>query len=522
MEIEQQSTFNNTNNNLIDTEFHDALEEFPFLDASTSFEESYQSVSTSDSDIINDEATETATVISAHSPASPSAAGLRHRRLVSPRSRNEVSQSRFFKKNPEGLIDFDPKGVGKKHKRSCSLKDNEKLNENLSLDSHGSSAITSVSDSQRVHDESTTVDSPNSGPDFLSMLAELVIEVISFQAKLLAKSVKFSIWLIRSSYMLICDPYGVIRLWRNDLQGGISGIWGICYNSCVKLSNWFQTHESALKLCVQIGWGLLWLAYCGFLLVCLLVPAFVSGAVVVKWIVEEPLQITEQLTFDYTKDTPMAFAPVIYCPDSSFVVNDEKSKIGSFAQSRVVPFGHELKAIVSLVLPESDYNRNLGIFQVRVDFLSSDGKLLASTRKPCMLQFKSEPIRLLSTFVKLAYLLTSYPSETQTLDMNFSGYSEKDVPLSCLRVVIEQRAEFAKGDGVPEIYSASLKLETQFPFLKRILWYWKGLIYMWISITLFITELLFTLLCCTPVIFPWVRRAGGSSINTAAHNKPPG
>ncbi|KAF5764787.1 putative Seipin family protein [Helianthus annuus] len=477
MEMEQQSTFNNTNNNLIDTEFHDALEEFSFLDASTSFEESYQSVSTSDSDIINDEATETATVISDHSPSSPSAAGLRHRRLVSPRSRNEVSQSRFFKKNPEGLIDFDPKGVGKKHKRSCSLKDNEKLNENLSLDSHGSSAITSVSDSQGVHDESTTVDSPNSGPDFLSTLAEL---------------------------------------------GGISGIWGICYNSCVKLINWFQTHESALKLCVQIGWGLLWLAYCGFLLVCLLVPAFVFGAVAVKWIVEEPVQITEQLTFDYTKDTPMAFAPVIYCPDSSFVVNDEKSTIGSFAQSRVVPFGHELKAIVSLVLPESDYNRNLGIFQVRVDFLSSDGKLLASTRKPSMLQFKSEPIRLLSTFVKLAYLLTGYPSETQTLDMNFSGYTEKDVPLSCLRVVIEQRAEFAKGGGVPEIYSASLKLETQFPFLKRMLWYWKGLIYMWISITLFITELLFTLLCCTPVIFPWVRRARGSSINTAAHNKPPG
>ncbi|KAM0054678.1 putative Seipin family protein [Helianthus debilis subsp. tardiflorus] len=475
MEMEQQSTFNNTNNNLIDTEFHDALEEFPFLDASTSFEESYQSVSTSDSDIINDEATEMASVISDHSPASPSAAGPRHRRLISPRSRNEVSQSRFFKKNPEGLINFDRKGLGKKHKRSCVLKDNEKLNENLSSDSHESSAIISVSDDEKVNDESTTVDSPNSGPDFLSMLAEL---------------------------------------------GGISGIWGICYDTCVKLINWFQTHESALKLCVQIGWGLFWLAYCGFVLVCLLVPAFVFGAVVVKWVVEEPVQIAAQLTFDYTKDTPMAFVPVIYCPDSSSLVHN--IKIGSFAESRVVPFGHELKATVSLLLPESDYNRNLGIFHLRVDFLSSDGTLLASTRKPCMLQFKSEPIRLLSTFVKLAYLLTGYPSETQTLDMNFSGYTEKDVPLSCLRVVIEQRAEFAKGGGVPEIYSASLKLETQFPFLKRMLWYWKGLIYMWISITLFITELLFTLLCCTPVIFPWVRRAGGSSINTAAHNKPPG
>ncbi|MFS8017987.1 putative Seipin family protein [Helianthus anomalus] len=48
---------------------------------------------------------------------------------------------------------------------------------------------------------------------------------------------------------------------------------------------------------------------------------------------------------------------------------------------------------------------NLQPHQVRVDFLSSDGNVLASTRQPCMLRFKSQPIRHVSTFWKLAYVL---------------------------------------------------------------------------------------------------------------------
>ncbi|KAL8248250.1 hypothetical protein R6Q59_005118 [Mikania micrantha] len=503
--MEGQSIFNNKPIEALNDEFYDALEQFPF--ESLNSEEFHQSVSSSELDSKEEEST--ITIISEHSPespSSPSSAGLRHRRPISSQSCQELSQSQFFKNNPDGLVDFDP--------YSTSLKDNEKLNKNLNFttvhpSSDASSAVNGVSGDERINNESIKVNSPDSVHDLLFNLSELVIEVVGFQTKFLANSVKFPVWLIHSSYMLLNDPHEIIR---------------ICYNSGVRLINhlWFQNHESALKLCVRIGWGLLWLAYCGFILICLLVSAFLFSGMMMKWIVEEPIQLTEQLTFDYTKDTPMAFMPVISCPESSSLVYNRKSKTRSSVESRIIPIGHELMATVSLTLPESDYNRNLGIFLVRVDFLASDGTLLASIRKPCMLQFKSEPIRLLSTFVELASVLTGYPSETQTLDIKFSGYTEKDVPLSCSRVVIEQRAEFAKGDGVPEIYSASLKLESRFPFLKRMLWYWKGLIYMWISTMVFLIELLFTLLCCTPVIFLWVRRVGGSSINDAPHNMSPG
>jgi len=148
--------------------------------------------------------------------------------------------------------------------------------------------------------------------------------------------------------------------------------------------------------------------------------------------------------------------------------------------------------------------------KVRIDFLSSSGNRLASTRQPCMLQFKSQPIRLILTFLNLAPLITGYSSESQTLKIKFRGYTEGNDPTSCLRVILEQRAEFTRGAGVPEIYEASLKLESQPPFLKRILWYWKGTIYIWVSVMVFVVELLFVLICCTPIIAPWTR---GVSVN---------
>lgn len=518
--MEKQSTIQNNNYLLIKhqhTEFHDAVEDFPFFDASNSFEHSDQL----------DEAT--VSVISEHtpdSPSSPSSAGLRHRRIVSPRSGKDLHQSQFFKNNPDGLIDYNPKFT------SDFMYDNEKLKENLNLitvnwsdrdETDACSAVTSINRDERIDRESITVNSPYSEPNLATLLAELMIKVIDYQTKCLASSVTFPIWLMHSLYMLLTDPFAIIKIGKSYMLGNASGIWGICY-SCVKVISYLVSgkHESIWKLCFRIGKGLLWLAFGGCVLVGLLVPAFLFSGVMMKWIVDEPIQITKQLTFDYTRDSPMAFAPIISCPESYSLVNSEKSKIGSLVGSRVVPFNHELQATVSLTLPESDYNRNLGIFQVKVDFLSDDGKLLASARQPCMLQFKSQSIRLLSTFFKLAPLLTGYSSETQTLDVNFRGYTEKDVHTSCARVVIEQRAEFARGGGFPEIYSASLKLESQLPFLKRVLWYWKGLIYIWISFMIFFLELLFSILCCIPIIFPGLRRVGGSSNNNASHSTPSG
>ncbi|KAF2302944.1 hypothetical protein GH714_011691 [Hevea brasiliensis] len=118
---------------------------------------------------------------------------------------------------------------------------------------------------------------------------------------------------------------------------------------------------------------------------------------------------------------------------------------------------------------------------VRVDFLSGDGKTLSSKRQLCMLKFRSEPIRFLLTFFKLAPLVTGYMLESQILKVKFRGFKEGDVPTSCLKVIIEQRAEFRLAGGIPEIYDASLILESELPVVKWIIWSWKKTMFVWIT-----------------------------------------
>ncbi|KAK3206730.1 hypothetical protein Dsin_020776 [Dipteronia sinensis] len=88
------------------------------------------------------------------------------------------------------------------------------------------------------------------------------------------------------------------------------------------------------------------------------------------------------------------------------------------------------------------------IYEVRVDFLSVNGKPLSSSSRPCMLQFKSEPIRLLLTFLRAAPLVAGYDSETQTVKVKLRDFMEGNVPMSCVKVKIEQRAEFWLGAGI--------------------------------------------------------------------------
>ncbi|KAF5475312.1 hypothetical protein F2P56_007125 [Juglans regia] len=137
-----------------------------------------------------------------------------------------------------------------------------------------------------------------------------------------------------------------------------------------------------------------------------------------------------------------------------------------------------------------------------------------------MLLFKSEPIRLLLTFLKIAPLVTGYVSESQTLNLKFRGFTEGEMPTTCLKIMIEQRAEYHAGAGIPEIYDASLILESELPLFRRIIWYWKKTLFIWMAMMSFMMQLLFTLVCCRPIIIPKARPRDSSEGSSAAPNGP--
>lgn len=357
--------------------------------------------------------------------------------------------------------------------------------------------------------------------NLLVCIAGLVIKAIGIQINLIITIVTFPAWILYNSYMLFVDPFQIVHRGREYLMAKLFNATTLAAGWASPLcGEWLKDKDSVWKVALRFGWGLLWAFYVGFILCGLLLSSLVFSGVFIKYIVVEPMQMKEMLNFDYTKFSPVAYVPVLSCAAVSCGVNcKERVQDRGIFGFRVIPPGHKLASTVKFLLPESEYNRKLGIFQVRVEFLSAKGKTLASLSHPCMLHFKSEPIRLLLTFLKIAPLLSGYVSESQTLNLKFGGFVEGDVPTSCLKVTIEQRAEYQPGAGIPEIYDASMTLESELPLFKRVIWNWKRTIFVWMSMMMFMMEMLFTLVCCRPLVIPRARPRAASVSSSSTQTR---
>ncbi|RXH84042.1 hypothetical protein DVH24_026941 [Malus domestica] len=161
--------------------------------------------------------------------------------------------------------------------------------------------------------------------------------------------------------------------------------------------------QAQKSVAVNVGFAFFRSLYVRSMLLGILAFAFVLSGFIMRHLVENPIQTTEALNFDYTKSCPVAFVPLM---SSSRVSSD-----------RAIPYNHKLQLAVSLTAPESEYNHKLGVFQ----------------------------------------------SETQVLNIKMSGHIEGLEPTAYLKVILEQRAEFQNGAGLPQIYAASLVLESELP-----------------------------------------------------------
>lgn len=460
-----------------DDQFFNATDEFPFYDCPETFESSDDSSSPPQS---------TLSLFSSSNSDPPQAfsvaGGLLRRRSAAYRERNR--------------------------KLYRDLKDNEREGDKLDSDraeTTSDSVIENVNVERNEEDSPPVRESDGEQFGFLVFLAELIVKAIGFQFNLLINFVTFPFWALYYCCMLAVNPFYVVRFGRDYLIGKLMRLWNLVSDAISPfVSELLKEHKSLLNFALRCGWGLFWSVYVCSVLVALLISAFViSGLIMRYYLVEQPFQLKQGLNFDFTKSKPVAFVPITVCPTVECAGKNEEA--GNDWNLRVIPPNHKLKASVTLIVPESDYNRNLGIFQVRVDYLSDKGKSLASLSHPCMLEFRSEPIRLLLTFFKIVPLVAGYVSESQTLNLKFRGYNEGVIPTACLKVTIEQRAEFRAGAGIPEIYDALVHLESELPFLKRFLWYWKKTIFVWLSMMLFMVELLFGMVCCRHVIIPRAR-----------------
>ncbi|OMO92507.1 hypothetical protein COLO4_17524 [Corchorus olitorius] len=341
--------------------------------------------------------------------------------------------------------------------------------------------------------------------DFLGFFAVLLIKIVGFQFNLLVSIFTFPIWFLYFALMSVMFPLQAVRKIRGYLRRKLFRMW----NDTVKV----KAKKSMGNLGLRFGYALFWSSYVCFMLVGLLVSGFLVGGFMMRFLLEKPIQTTETLNFDYTKPSPVAFVPLI----SSSLIPENDIISSKEIVPRVIPYNHKLQVTVSLTMPESDYNRKLGVFQVKVEFLSANGKVTSSSRNPCMLQFKSQILRFAETIIKSIPLITGQQSESQVLNIKMDEFTEGLEPTAFLKVTLEQRAEFQPGAGIPEIYAASLALESELPHLKRVIWDWRRTIFVCTSIMWFLMELMAILLFCRPMIIP----RGRPRINVYGENISP-
>ncbi|XP_019435388.1 PREDICTED: seipin-2-like [Lupinus angustifolius] len=354
----------------------------------------------------------------------------------------------------------------------------------------------------------------DSSSKLLDYITGLVISAILFQVKLFIFFMKLPMLSIFHFCMFFVDPYGTIEKGKSYFMEILGRVWD-CVFGCIgpSLSRFFNEDKTFWNMAFRCGWGLLWSIYVCCILIAILVSSLMVSGILMNCLVEKPFQMKQVLNFDYTKQSPIAYVPTMSCAG---VVQESETNVAvrEWVSKGVIPARQKVQVIVWLTMPESGYNRNLGVFQIRVDLLSSNGKTITSSSQPCMLKFRSEPIRLITTFLKIAPLVTGYISETQTLNVKIRGLVVGDVPTSCLKVTLEQRAEYVPGSGIPQIYDSSILVESELPLIKRVIWYWKMSIFIWITIMAFMMQFLFVLVCCWPIIIPRTRQ------RSLTHNNP--
>ncbi|KAL0406713.1 UNVERIFIED_CONTAM: Seipin-2 [Sesamum latifolium] len=344
----------------------------------------------------------------------------------------------------------------------------------------------------------------------VSFLTVLMLKLAGYQISLFLRIFMFPVSFFNVCLMFVLFPFQTMMRMRDQmtkkmLRACSASYTGVFSFVCSK----FKSQESVIR----IGRAVFCTVYVFFVLVVLLVSGFVIGGIVMRNLVERSVHTTETLNFDYTKTSPVAIVPI-----TSSLVNGVPSKLydqtsgsGNLGR-RAIPYNHKLQLTVSLALPESDYNMKLGIFQVRVESLSANGQVILGTSYPTMLRFKSQPVRIVETLFNSVPLIAGLKSEVQDLKIVMGEFTEGHEPTAWFKVMLEPRAEFQA--GVPEIYGASLEIESELPQLKRLVWNWRRTMFVWISLVSFVVETTFFLLFCRPVVLP-----GGRAKSVGSNKK---
>ncbi|PON55179.1 Seipin family [Trema orientale] len=247
------------------------------------------------------------------------------------------------------------------------------------------------------------------------------------------------------------------------------------------------THGTIILL-KRLVFGFFGAAYVCMVLLLVLVVAVVLGVGLVQMWVEEPVLLRERLHFDYTEPHPRALFSFRSWP--GFEKSIKRKPIG-------VPVGHTFSVSVVLLMPESGFNREIGVFQLSAEVLSNKGIVMEKSSLPCMLRFRSLPVRLARTFIMSIPLVLGITGETQRITIEILKHKEGYPRTGAIRVTLSPRAGT---HYLPQLHEAAIVMKSKLPWTKEFVRSWKWTFYVWSSLYTYII-LLITLFSCSKLVF---------------------
>ncbi|KAK4016626.1 seipin isoform X2 [Daphnia magna] len=158
------------------------------------------------------------------------------------------------------------------------------------------------------------------------------------------------------------------------------------------------------------------------------------------------------------------------CQDAIGVCSNPFANVTLTNQRQLLQSNQPYNIILDLELPESEANKQLGMFMVQLTLTGKNGKFIAASKRSAMLRYKSWILHFLGTVMfSPAMLLGPVMEEKQTLKVEmFSEFLEApDNPVTNVRVEIESRWL--------QLYSAKLRIQAEFMGLRYFMFYWPTL-----------------------------------------------
>lgn len=141
--------------------------------------------------------------------------------------------------------------------------------------------------------------------------------------------------------------------------------------------------------------------------------------------------------------------------------------------------------------------------------LSVNGEVIARSSQPCMLRFRSLPVRLMRTLVLGIPLLLGVSAETQKIKVEALKHKEPRHPrTAAIRITLMPRAGTL---SPPQLYEAQIAMNSQLPWAKEVVHNWRWSFCVWASLCTYTTLLLALLCCCKNLVLPSGPATGFSS-----------